>query len=66
MHYSDLVEEFRKRYGDSPDIAVIRSPGRVNLIGEHTDYNGLPVFPMALEKAVMLVVAPREDRAYCH
>lgn len=62
MSYQGLIEEFRNMYGDSPGITVIRSPGRVNLIGEHTDYNGLPVFPMAVERAVTLVVALREDR----
>ncbi len=45
-----------------PDARVIaRAPGRVNLIGEHTDYNGYGVLPFAIDKNVMVAIAPRED-----
>lgn len=40
---------------------AVRAPGRVNLIGEHTDYNGLAVFPMAIQRAVSVRVEPRAD-----
>src|SRR5262245_19691883 len=40
---------------------VVRAPGRVNLIGEHTDYNDLPVLPMALQRGVTLRVRVRGD-----
>lgn len=43
-------------------MRVARAPGRVNLIGEHTDYNGLPVLPMALDREIVLRFQPRADR----
>ena len=60
MH-EHLAQTFRERYGSEP-TRLVRAPGRVNLIGEHVDYAGLPVFPMALEHAVHVAVRPREDR----
>jgi galactokinase len=54
-----LRATFRERYGREP--RVFRAPGRVNLIGEHTDYNGGFVFPAAIDRATYVAVAPRED-----
>lgn len=54
-------EQFAARYGRAPSVAV-RAPGRVNLIGEHTDYNGLPVLPFAIDRAVRIAGRPRADR----
>lgn len=49
MNIQELKQEFIKYYGgDESDIRIFHSPGRVNLIGEHTDYNGGFVFPAAL------------------
>ncbi len=51
---------FERLYGPGP-VDVFRAPGRVNLIGEHTDYNHGYVMPMALDKDILLLVRPRED-----
>jgi galactokinase len=57
----DLVTaEYRARFGAEPAF-VVRAPGRVNLIGEHTDYNDGFVFPMAIDRAVWFAVGPRDD-----
>ncbi|MBW7883468.1 MAG: galactokinase [Caldilineaceae bacterium] len=57
-----LVTEFGRRFGDTP-THVSRGPGRVNLIGEHTDYNDGFVLPVALERDVRFVIRPRADRS---
>ena len=59
--YRRMVERHLDRFG-SPELSLARAPGRVNLIGEHTDYNGLPVFPMAVNRDMAAVFAPRRDR----
>jgi galactokinase len=58
--FEPLAEVFRERFDAEPTHAS-RAPGRVNLIGEHTDYNGLPVLPMALQREVRIVLVPRDD-----
>ena len=50
---------FQRTYG-SP-ARVYRAPGRVNLIGEHTDYNGGPVLPIAIAARTVVAVGPAED-----
>jgi galactokinase len=57
------AERFRRQFPGKPLIVV--SPGRVNLIGEHTDYNEGFVLPGATDKAVVFAVAPRAD-GLCH
>ena len=58
----ELVSEFEKVYGPEGEINVYFAPGRVNLIGEHTDYNGGHVFPCALTIGTYAAVRKREDR----
>ncbi len=55
-----VVEEFHRRYGEAPTL-VVRAPGRVNLIGEHTDYNDGYVMPLAIDRAVWIAARPRSD-----
>ncbi len=52
---------FAQAFGDPPPGLLACAPGRVNLIGEHTDYNGLAVFPMALQRNVAYLLRPRTD-----
>ena len=56
----DVAQEFGNRFGRLPKVS--RAPGRVNLIGEHTDYNDGFVMPAALEFATLVAAAPRPDR----
>ena len=61
MNLKKLVQQrFEEKFGEQPAF-VIRAPGRVNLIGEHTDYNDGFVMPMAIDRAVWLAIRPRED-----
>lgn len=60
MHEEKILEIYRARFG-GPLPLVVRSPGRVNLIGEHTDYNDGFVLPAAVDRAVYLGVASRPD-----
>jgi galactokinase len=53
-------KNFHSAFGRAP-AAIVRAPGRVNLIGEHTDYNDGFVLPIAIERQTLAAVAPRED-----
>jgi galactokinase len=56
----ELLERFRSLYGERP--VVVRAPGRVNLIGEHTDYNEGFVLPAAIAFETRIAAARRDDR----
>ena len=55
-----IVHAFREKFGRAPRL--FRAPGRVNLIGEHTDYNDGFVMPVAISRFTYAAVAPRADR----
>ena len=57
-----LIQKFQELYGGQGDVRTYFAPGRVNLIGEHTDYNGGHVFPCALTLGTYVVARNREDR----
>src|SRR5437588_12633564 len=54
-------QRFTQLFGPGGKTHVIRAPGRVNLVGEHTDYNEGFVFPMAIEPHVLLACRGRDD-----
>jgi len=56
----ELRSKFRQVYGE--EATLCRAPGRVNLIGEHTDYNDGFVFPAAIDLFAWIAIAPRRDR----
>ncbi|KPK61850.1 MAG: hypothetical protein AMK73_07520 [Planctomycetes bacterium SM23_32] len=57
----NLGRRFAEAFTGRRAELLIGVPGRINLIGEHTDYNGFPVMPMAIERSVRLAVAARQD-----
>jgi galactokinase len=61
MKIKTLKESFGAYFNAKPQI-IVQAPGRVNLIGEHTDYNEGFVLPMAIDRAVWMALRPRDDR----
>jgi galactokinase len=67
----DLINQIRSKFDEffTKKPLLVRSPGRVNLIGEHTDYNEGFVLPGAIDKAIIMAIAKRDDkmlRIYAH
>ncbi|WP_395805251.1 galactokinase family protein, partial [Daejeonella sp.] len=61
FNYPDKVKKkFLELFNQEP--LIVRSPGRINLIGEHTDYNLGFVLPAAINKAIYLGIQKREDK----
>lgn len=60
MNFQDFRQQFRQLYNNEPRL--FSAPGRVNLIGEHTDYNEGFVLPMAIDRRTYVAIAPRNDR----
>jgi galactokinase len=63
IDYAELRRAFAELYGAVPRL--FRAPGRVNLIGEHTDYNEGYVLPFAIDRETAVAAAPRTDRRVC-
>ena len=59
----DIKEEFQKRFKKKPDH-IFFSPGRINLIGEHIDYNGGRVMPCAISLGIFLAVSKNTDKKF--
>ena len=55
------LDAFMRRYGADRNVAIIRSPGRINLMGRHIDHQGGTVNVMAVNREIVLVTAPRHD-----
>ena len=62
MIWQSVLEKFKELFGGEGEIGVYFAPGRVNMIGEHTDYNGGHVFPCALTIGTYGVARKREDK----
>ena len=56
-----FVATYREAAGRADEVAVVRAPGRVNLIGEHTDYNGGFVLPFAIDMDVRIALLPVDE-----
>ncbi len=59
--YGSVEEGFHQAFPNQSDVMFVRAPGRVNIIGEHTDYNGLPVLPMAIDRETVIAFAVSDD-----
>src|SRR6187200_3013355 len=57
---NELATKFRDAFLDGPRL--FHAPGRVNLIGEHTDYNDGFVLPVAIDRGTLVAIAPLKDR----
>ena len=60
MKEKTFTQTYRRVFNEEPSI-IVRSPGRVNIIGEHTDYNEGFVLPAAIDRAIYVVVGKRDD-----
>ncbi len=59
----NVWEAYRRSYG-SQYSAIVRAPGRVNIIGEHTDYNGFPVLPIAIDRGITIAFEPTSEPVF--
>ena len=59
MLQNRVIEKFQELFNKTP--ILVKAPGRINLIGEHTDYNEGFVLPMAIDRAMWIAFRPRDD-----
>jgi galactokinase len=64
LDVTTIRDQFERHYGIHPHL-IVRAPGRVNLIGEHTDYNDGFVLPVAIDRATYVAARPRDDGQVC-
>ncbi|MBI3162037.1 MAG: galactokinase, partial [Chloroflexi bacterium] len=64
MNMQSLENSFSRYFNAKPKF-IVRAPGRVNLIGEHTDYNDGYVLPMAIDRGIWIALSPRVDSRVC-
>ena len=57
-----LVQQARSSFGRGAGVRVVAAPGRVNLMGDHTDYNDGFVLPMAIDRSCTVVATPTDGR----
>ena len=60
--FEHIRSQFTATFGDDNDLQVIMAPGRVNLIGEYTDFNEGFVFPMTVDRGVYVGIRGRTDQ----
>ena len=58
--YINLIQRFHSEFSCKPHT-ILRAPGRVNLLGGHTDYNGCPVIPIAIDRDILAAISARND-----
>src|ERR1700751_4237633 len=63
--FEHAITEFERFIPSDSKPLVLSVPGRVNLIGEHVDYHGLPVLPTAIQKQITIAFLPRKDALIC-
>ena len=61
QRYTRLISKFEERHGRMPDF-LARAPGRVNIIGEHIDYSGYAVLPMAIEQDLVMACSSNKEQ----
>ena len=64
--HDELIEEYQKEFSQAKPTLAVFAPGRVNLIGEHVDYNDGFVFPMAIPLGTLIVGEALEANEKCY